>query len=182
MGLLRHTDWDMKQRFKKMVEQHRDRIFTFAYYNLGNREEAEDVTQEVLLRIWQNLEAINEATQHAWINKVSRNACIDAARRRRAYRTRVVATADGETVFGAASHEPSPEDRAVASSLRSRIQGALSELQEPYKSVVILREIQEMKYEEISASLELPLNTVKSYLHRGRRMLREQLSETNKHE
>ena len=80
-------------------------------------------------------------------------------------------------MFDGVSAEPSPEAVAEASELRTRIHDALADLQEPYRSIVIFREIQDMKYDEISESLELPLNTVKSYLHRGRRMLREKLSE-----
>ncbi len=167
----------MTKKFRSLVDQHRHRVYTFAYYTLGNREEAEDVTQEVLVRLWQNQGELADATLPAWISRVTRNACIDTIRRRRAYRSRVVASGDGEEMVDGISAEPSPEAAAEASELRARIHEALADLQEPYRSIVIFREIQDMKYDEISRSLELPLNTVKSYLHRGRRMLREKLSE-----
>ncbi len=172
----------MTKKFRSVADQHRHRVYTFAYYSLRNREEAEDVTQEVLVRMWKNWEELNEATLPAWINRVTRNACIDAVRRRRAYRSRVVASGDGEDLVEGISIEPGPDATAEASELRETIQGALATLQEPYRSIVILREIQDMKYEEISENLELPLNTVKSYLHRGRRMLREKLTGTLDHE
>jgi RNA polymerase sigma-70 factor (ECF subfamily) len=66
--------------------------------------------------------------------------------------------------------------------LRARIQSALAGLNEPYRSVVILREIQDLKYEEIAQAVDLPLNTVKSYIHRGRKMLREELREIVSHD
>ncbi len=62
------------------------------------------------------------------------------------------------------------------------MQAALGEIREPYRSIVVLREIEDLKYEEIAAALELPLNTIKVYLHRGRRMLRQRLREFVKHE
>jgi RNA polymerase sigma-70 factor (ECF subfamily) len=172
----------MTKKFRSLADQHRHRVYTFAYYSLGNREEAEDVTQEVLVRLWKNWEDLEEVTLPAWISRVTRNACIDAVRRRRAYRTRVVASGDGEDMVQGISIEPGPDATAEASELRETIQGALASLQEPYRSIVILREIQDLKYEEISENLELPLNTVKSYLHRGRRMLREKLSGALDHE
>jgi RNA polymerase sigma-70 factor, ECF subfamily len=161
--------------FKDLVERYRHSIYTFAYYNLHNNEEAEDVTQEVLLRMWRNWQDLNEYTEQAWIRRVTQNACIDATRRRRAYRTRVVAGGDADDGFEAVSAEPTPDAAAVASELRGHIEEALSRVQEPYRSIVIFREIQDLKYDEICAVLDLPLNTVKSYLHRGRRMLRDQL-------
>lgn len=174
--------WTMNKRFRTLVDQHRHRVYTFAYYSLGNREEAEDVTQEVLIRLWKHREGVKEQTLPAWLSRVTKNACIDAIRRRRAYGARVVASGEGEELIQGVSHEPSPEAAAETSELRAQIQEALSRLSEPYRSVVILREIQDMKYEQISESLELPLNTVKSYLHRGRKMLRDELQGTLSHE
>ena len=77
----------------------------------------------------------------------------------------------------AVSRELDPELSTEGSELRSQIQAAFAALKEPYRSIVIHREIQGMKYDQISDVLQLPLNTVKSYLHRARRMLREQLKE-----
>ena len=165
----------MTETFRKLVDQHRNRVYTFAFYSLGNREEAEDATQEVLLRLWKNLKDLDPNLVDAWVTRVSRNVCIDLFRRRRAYTARFVANAEGEEIVPAVSTEPSPEDVLESSELRVRITRALAGVREPYKSVVILREIQDMRYEEICDTLDLPLNTVKSYLHRARRMLREQL-------
>jgi RNA polymerase sigma factor (sigma-70 family) len=172
----------MKTHFGRIVDEHRDRVFTYAYYSLGNREEAEDVTQEVLLRLWRYWDQVEETHLRAWLNRVTRNACIDVARRRRAYTARVVSGACGGEVVDGVSSEPWPDARAEASDARALIRAALAKLDEPYRSVVILREVQDMKYDEIGKSLDLPLNTVKSYLHRGRRMLRERLSEMMTHD
>ncbi len=167
----------MTRRFEELVEKHRDWVYTFAFYRLGNREEAEDTTQEVLMRLWNNWATLREETIFAWLHRVTTNACIDTARKRKAYRTRVVAGMGVEELPQAVSRELDPERSTEGSELRSHIQAALATLKEPYRSIVIHREIQGMKYDQISDILQLPLNTVKSYLHRARRMLREQLKE-----
>jgi len=167
----------MNTRFRELVSKHKDWVFTFAVYNLGNREEAEDVTQEVLMRLWKNMESLKSETISAWIRRVTTNACIDTVRKRRAYRARIVASGEVEDFSQAVSHELDPSVSAEGSELRGHIRRALSALEEPYRSIVIQREIQGLKYNEISEALQLPLNTVKSYLHRARRMLRDELRE-----
>ncbi|MDH3215634.1 MAG: RNA polymerase sigma factor [Candidatus Krumholzibacteria bacterium] len=168
----------MAEKFRKVVDRYRNSVYTFAYYSLGNKEEAEDTTQEVLMRLWRNWQDLKTETMPAWIRRVTRNACIDMIRRRRAYSARVVASGETLAFDHAVSNEPDPDVSAENSELRDQIRRALTTLKEPYRSIVIFREIQDMRYEQISESLDLPLNTVKSYLHRGRRMLREQLRET----
>jgi RNA polymerase sigma-70 factor (ECF subfamily) len=73
------------------------------------------------------------------------------------------------------SEDANPESALVLSEAGRQVKRALDELAEPYKTVVVLREIQGMTYEKVSQALEMPLNTVKVYLHRGRRKLREAL-------
>ena len=165
----------MMRRFRKLCEEHRDRIFTFARYYLGNREDAEDATQEVLLRLWDNWREVEAGRLPGWITRVTRNACLDALRRRKSYRS-VVSGEDGtEVVERTSGGDPGPEVAVEAKEFRERLERALETLPEAYRSVVVLREIQGMKYDEIGAALGLPLNTVKVYLHRGRRALREEL-------
>ena len=163
------------RRFRKICERHRDRISTFACYYLGNREDAEDVTQEVLLRLWDHWRSIKPEGLPAWITRVTRNACLDALRRRHSYRTVVSAYPDEQILATAADTAPDPADQLEASDFQRQLEDALQHLPEAHRAVVVLREIQGMKYEEIGDSLDLPLNTVKVYLHRGRQQLRQQL-------
>lgn len=167
----------MLRAFEETAARHRNRVFTFACYCLGNREEAEDVTQEVLIRLWKNLDSLEEPRIVPWLIHVTRNACIDTMRRRRTYRALVAEDPEGEAMLRAPSRTPGPSAAAEASEFRSHVEQALHGLAEPYRTVVILREIQDLKYEEISVALGLPLNTVKVYLHRGRRKLRDRLRE-----
>lgn len=165
----------MSTRFEEIVRRHKNWVYTFAYYSLGTKEEAEDATQEVMMRLWNHVDSLRDETLGAWLRQVTRNACVDLARRRRSYAARVVASGEIEGLSQARSHEPDPATVAERAELRSHIESALASIREPYRSVIILREIQDLSYDDIAETLQIPLNTVKSYLHRGRRMLRDQL-------
>jgi RNA polymerase sigma-70 factor (ECF subfamily) len=162
--------------FKRIVNQQRHRVYTYASYMLCNQEEAEDATQEVLVRLWRHWGELDEKTVAAWLIRVARNACIDRLRSRRARNLRVAAGGGDGTIEGV-SMAPAPDEIVEARELRDQIQLALTRIDEPYRSLIIMREIQDMTYNEISESMDLPLNTVKSYIHRGRRALRDALKE-----
>jgi RNA polymerase sigma-70 factor (ECF subfamily) len=166
--------------FEAAVTRHQRTVFTFAAYHLGDRAEAEDVTQEVLLRLWRNPRVLGSSQLRAWLLKVTRNACTDLLRRRTS-RARIVLRHPGESPPEAPDSAPGPEDRASAEQLGRRLRSALDSLREPHRSIVVLREIQGLSYREIAAALELPLTTVKVTLHRARRRLREQLREEYDH-
>ncbi|MCP4655869.1 MAG: RNA polymerase sigma factor [bacterium] len=163
--------------FQDLVSRHRDRIFTFAFYSLKNREDAEDVTQEVLIRLWKHRHRLADDYLTAWILRVTRNACCDVVRRRRVRQGRIEEHAHQPEIDSMPSHDPDPHSHAEAADFRRRLRAALSTLPEPHRSIVVLREIQGLKYDEIAATVGKPLNTIKVYLHRGRKLLREQLRE-----
>ena len=158
-------------RFRRLCQEHRDRIYTFAFYYMGNREDAEDITQEVLFRLWHHGLRMDDNGVAAWLTRVARNACLDALRQRSRYRS-VVSAQDPEPVL-----QLIPAVETVDVDLRRQLEAALTRLESPLREIVILREIQGLSYREISQSLKLPLNTVKVYLHRGRRRLRALLQE-----
>jgi RNA polymerase sigma-70 factor (ECF subfamily) len=172
----------MLRAFEKTVDRHRDRIYTFACYWLGDRDEAEDVTQEVFVRLWKHWDSLEEPRRLPWLLHVTRNACIDALRRRKTYRALVASDPEGETMTRVASPGPGPGAAVETAEFGERLQRALGDLAEPYRSIVILREVQDYRYEEIAATLRMPLNTVKVYLHRGRRKLRDRLREFASHD
>jgi RNA polymerase sigma factor (sigma-70 family) len=167
----------MQQAFEQMPGRHRDRIFTYAWYCLGDRDDAEDVTQEVLVRLWRHWAVLDEPKVVPWLIHVTRNLCIDTMRRRKTHRGLIKDDPEGLVMNQVASAAPSPGAQTATAELAARVEQALRDVPEPYRSIVILREIQDFKYEEIAAALEVPLNTVKVYLHRGRRKLRDRLQE-----
>jgi RNA polymerase sigma-70 factor (ECF subfamily) len=169
----------MLTAFDDTARAYRRRVYSFARYLLSSREEAEDVTQEVLLRLWRHQDGVEEERLGSWLLRVTRNACYDLLRRRRSEATQGAASLDDETARELASAEPDPQSRAETADFRRRLLGALGELGEPYKSIIILREVQGSTHREIGEALGIPEVTVRVHLHRGRKKLREQLREAN---
>jgi RNA polymerase sigma-70 factor (ECF subfamily) len=172
----------MLTAFEDTAQRYQRRVYSFARYLLSSREEAEDVTQEVLLRLWRHSQGVDEERLGSWLLRVTRNACYDLLRKRRsetaAGRTR---TFDDEVVREVASAEPGPQEHAEGADFRRRLLVALAEIGEPYKSVIILREVQGLPHREIGEALGIPEATVRVHLHRGRRRLRERLNEDVHH-
>lgn len=132
--------------FECQVDTHEDRVYRIARSYLKDTPTAQDVTQEVLVKLWKHQEELDEDGLMAWLTCVTRNACIDKLRARQRRRKAVRVDADG-----------------------------LDRVDDPYREVVALREVQGLKYKEIAETLDMPLNTVKVYLHRGRKKLQAQL-------
>ena len=168
-----------RSEFDAAVARHGSRVLTLAVYLLGSRQEAEDVAQEVLIRLWTRGDEVDPSRIRAWLVRVTRNACIDRIRRVRieAVRNRSPEVNEAEPI----EPSPGPETLARASQLGSRIRHALDELSEPHRSVVILREIQGLSYQEIADALEMTVGNVRVTLHRGRRRLRHELREVQNH-
>ena len=150
-------------------------MYGFAYNYLNSSEGAADVTQDVFVRLWNHRDTIDEDRLVGWLLRVTRNACVDAIRRRKAYVKRVETST--EMLMDKADRAPLPDAQTESALFHEHLRQALETLDEPQKSIVVLREIQEYKYEEISEALDLPLNTVKVYLHRARKALRKELNE-----
>ena len=168
----------MLTAFEDTAQRYRSRVYSFARYLLSNREEAEDVTQEVLLRLWRHQQGGEEERLGAWLLRVTRNACYDLLRKRRSDGTLAASSSlDDDEAREIASAEPDPQALAEGADFRRRLMAALSDLGEPYKSIVILREVQGLPHREIGEALGIPEVTVRVHLHRGRRKLRERLRE-----
>ncbi|MCI0452978.1 MAG: sigma-70 family RNA polymerase sigma factor [Candidatus Latescibacteria bacterium] len=164
----------MSREFRRLADEHGGRIYTLALYLLGRREDAEDVTQEVLVRLWRYRDRIDPARTRAWVAQVTRNLVIDVSRQKR---MRAAVFADGadmeETV--AASVDASPDRAVMNGELRTALEAAIARLDEPYRSILVMREIQDYSYQEIASVTSMPLGTVKVYLHRARRRVRDVL-------
>ena len=166
--------------FEQQVHQYQDRVYGFACSFLKDDATAQDVTQDVFIKFWEHHDDIDSDRALAWLMRVTRNACIDVFRKRKTRRRSV--TVNSENLDRAESVQPSPHADAEASDVEAHIHDALDRINEPYRSVVMLREIQNLKYKEIAQALDMPLNTVKVYIHRGRKKLRKQLAEVFEHE
>jgi len=140
---------------------------------LGNKAVAADMTQDVFIKLWEHKTRMDSERVLGWLLTVARNKCIDAIRKRNV--RRAVTESEDFSLDSISSDGIAPDRLASNEIFKVRLKKALDGLGEPHKSIVILREVQDYKYEEISEVLNLPLNTVKVYLHRARKALRVEL-------
>jgi len=168
----------MKQaKFKKFVSQYKNQIYTQAYYFTKCAEDAKDITQEVLIKLWHHLDTISDKSVKNWLLLVTKNQCIDHSRKKRAF-TETALVSDGddwEFQFDGVGDSLNPEQDLINLDHKDRIMAAIQQLPEKIKNVIIMREIQHQKYEDIASAMEIPINSVKVYLHRGRKLLFEYL-------
>lgn len=172
----------MSREFRRLAQEHGGRIYTFALHSLRSREDAEDVTQEVLIRLWRHRENIDPERVRAWVMRVARNIVIDVSRRGRIRASLFADGTDATAAEATVAAVSFPADHAERGELRRTLETAVAGLQEPQRSIVIMREIQGLSYREIADALEMPLGTVKVYLHRARRNLREQVTRVMGHD
>ncbi|MDJ0654174.1 MAG: sigma-70 family RNA polymerase sigma factor [Xanthomonadales bacterium] len=161
----------MSLRFRRAIRQHQNRLFSLACNMLGSSAEAEDVVQDVLIKLWEHLPDLSADHVRPWLLRVTRNACVDLLRRRR-YQQAFVAEAVNS---GPRAVETTPMMELSNSELGSRLKQAIQDLDEPFRSLVILRELEDCSYKEIAEVLELSDQQVRVYLHRARRKLRHAL-------
>lgn len=164
-----------------MAGEYAGAVFTYARYSLRHTEDAEDVTQEVLVRLWTHRDSIEPERMRAWVMQVARRLVIDVARRRRARAGVFAAAVPGDARVESVP-APAPACEAERGELREVLERAIAGLDEPYRSIVIMREIQGLSYEEIAEGMNMPLGTIKVYLHRARRRLRDAVREGVEHD
>lgn len=154
-----------------LIDRHGRRLFNLALQFSGGREEAEDLTQEIFIRLYQNLRTYRgEVPLMGWALRLSRNLCIDHYRRTRQERKwRRVTEVVLEQLPASGDFEADLQRRQHLEAVYE----ALSEIQEGYAEAVLLCDLQGLSLEEASAYLDIPLGTLKSRLHRGRQHLTE---------
>ena len=157
----------MLTQYQQAINQYRQRVFSFAYYSLRTREDAEDITQDVFIRLWQHWRKIDHERMGAWLMRVAHNSVIDHVRRHKNEQQRVDMP---ESLENAVTVEDSELE---SQQFRQQLEAAISSLQDPYRSIVIMRDVQGLSYQEIEQTLDLSQSQVKVYLHRGRRKLRD---------
>lgn len=168
-----------RSAFGQLVDLYKDKIFHLAYRMTGSRQEAEDIVQETFMRVYANLDKYDSRWKFStWIFRIGNNLCIDRLRKRRPTWSLDAENPDADGVDGYAmlpTNDASPEDRMVLSEMQKNIRDAIAQLPDKYRSVVVLRYLQDLSLNEIADILELPVSTVKTRLHRGRESLRRKL-------
>ncbi|WHY00936.1 RNA polymerase sigma factor SigW [Neobacillus sp. DY30] len=165
--------------FAEIVEIYSNSIFQLGYRMLGNRQEAEDIAQEAFIRAYVNIKSFNQDLKFStWLFRIATNLCIDRIRKKKPdyYLDAEVSGTDGLTMYSQlASDSPLPENELESLELQESVQKEILKLPEKYRSVIVLKYIEELSLNEISEILDLPLGTVKTRIHRGREALRQQL-------
>lgn len=163
-------------RYKIILQQVKNKVYCYSYYILRNRMDAEDVTQEVLLILWQNIENINLNALKTWVMKTTYNKCIDFLRKRNlVFKREQEITEEHEEFLNDSGDATQPDLMLEKKLLQNKMQEALGKLTEVQKHVLVLYEIQGLKYKEISKVLEIPINTIKVYILRARQNLLKEL-------
>ena len=149
---------------------------------LKNKLDADDVTQEVFIRIWNNIDKFDAQAAKSWIMKTTHNLCLDYLRRRKLSTVReYIIDEESEEKIQNNDRYSDPEMETRREILKEKIHEAIERLPENFKSIFVMYELQGLKYKEISEILNLPLNSVRVYLLRARKKLQEDLREF-KHE
>jgi RNA polymerase sigma factor (sigma-70 family) len=152
-----------------LVRQHSARVYRLAYRLTGNQHDAEDLTQEVFVRVFRSLASYTPGTFEGWLHRITTNLFLDMARRRQRIRFEGL----GDQAMGLLrDDEPTPAQAFDARHLDTDVQQALEALAPEYRAAVVLCDIEGLSYEEIAATLGVKLGTVRSRIHRGRAQLR----------
>jgi len=165
------AQWNLPT-WEDIVRTHSARVYRLAYRLTGNPHDAEDLTQEVFVRVFRSLSSYTPGTFEGWLHRITTNLFLDSARRRQ--RIRFEGLAD-EMAHRLAGSEPTPAQAFDDSHLDDDVQAALKALPPEYRAAVVLCDIEGFSYEEIAATLGVKLGTVRSRIHRGRAQLRSAL-------
>ena len=158
--------------YRLQVSRNQHGLYAMAHQLLGNQLEAEDVVQDTFIKLWEQKES-GKKVEKAWLYKVARNQCLDIIRRRKHALEYQMMQA-----VGADFHQEAADFSALNDELSSEIQEAIGQLEEPYQSLVVLREINGLNYQALANVLDLSLSQTKVYLHRARKQLKEILEQS----
>ena len=159
--------------WERIVEEHSDRVYRLALRLTGNRHDAEDLTQEVFVRVFRSLHTYSPGTFEGWLHRITTNLFLDQARRKQRIR---FDTLSDERAARIASGSPAPETEYAERTFDDDVEAALGALPPDFRAAVVLCDIEGLSYEEIAEILGAKLGTVRSRIHRGRALLRSALA------
>ena len=152
--------------WEEVARDHGRFLYNVAFRLAGNDVDAQDLVQEALIRVRKGLESYEPGSLEGWLARIVTNVFLDEVRRRRRRPTEAYPS-DPDLVL-----PPTPGADEVTETLSDDIQAALARLPEDFRVAVVLCDVADLSYEQISESLGVPVGTVRSRLHRGRRLLR----------
>ncbi|MCL6602506.1 MAG: sigma-70 family RNA polymerase sigma factor [Paenibacillus sp.] len=173
-GLIRAAQAGDRDALITLLREIEGHVYKTAFYILHNEQDALDASQEALIRVYTKIGSYEEKAQFkTWVGRIVTNICIDKFRRAKP----TVSMDEHEMVF---KDKHDVEREVMSGYLAQDIQAAIDQLPDHHRTVIVLRYIQDLSYNEIADCLDLPLNTVKSYLFRARQQLQNRLQEYQK--
>ena len=186
--LIRRLKERDEKAFREIVRRYSDQVYNMTYRMLGNREEAEDVAQEVFIIVFKSIDSFRgESKFSTWLYRITANTCKNRikylARRYDRSKSEYDESIDSNQAAGALTAPSAPRrpDAALQGlELEQKLQTAIDSLDQDHRLLVVLRDIQELSYDEICEITGVPEGTVKSRLHRARAALRKKMQTYNK--
>jgi len=175
------------EAFDRFVESFRTRIYQYSLLMCGHREDAEEVAQDTLLKVFENFDQLREPERvRSWVFRIAKNACL-MKRRKSVFAPVQELSLDefipardsrgGERKIEIADWSALPDAKLLQSELREVLEEAIGELPEIYRSVILLRDVEELTTEETAQVLEVSADVVKTRLHRARLAIRQKLDQ-----
>lgn len=162
--------------FGTLVASYEKFIFNVACKMFSNSEDASDIAQEALIKAYKNIDKFDfNSSFSTWLYRITVNACIDEMRRRKGRESISIDAEDEESGLAVQIEDTSlgAEERVIQNETVSEVRAAIDKLSEEHKAVIILRDLQDMTYEQIAQTLDLSIGTVKSRLARARKSLKD---------
>lgn len=192
LDLIHSTDHDLvtfarsgsEKAYRELLDRYQRPVFSLIYRMVRDRELAEDLAQETFVKVFNHLDSYNPKYKFSsWIFKIASNLSIDTLRKKELKTvsldgSRNARTADEveSTRISVASSDENPEELLEAKQLGEEIEEAIAQLRPEYRTAILLRHVEGRPYEEIAEIMEVPLGTVKTYIHRARGELRDLLA------
>ena len=157
-----------------LIVQYQHWVYNIAYGLLGHREDAQDTTQDVFLSVWQNIHKFQFRSRFStWLYKIVKNKCLNVIDQKKRRKTDPMEIDD--TQPWVPLDTVTPEQEVLRAEQTEILHAALGKLKESYRTILVLRELRELSYEEIAEILNCTLGRVKSRLHEARKALRQEL-------
>jgi RNA polymerase sigma-70 factor, ECF subfamily len=173
------------EAFDRFVEHFRAKIFQYSWLMCGHREDAEEVSQETLLRVFENFKQLRQPERvRAWVLRIAKNFCLMKRRRSQFAPTQELSLDEympaldrdgGHVKLQIADWSSLPEDRMLRAELRRILDQAIARLPDTYRSVILLRDVEDLSTEETAQVLDLSVDVIKTRLHRARLAIRQEV-------
>ena len=169
------------EAFTLLVKAYQNKVYSLAYYVTKNHHDAEDVAQEVFLKIWRSLPSYRSDAPDAWVMKIAKNTCLDFIKQKKRVEP-LEYEVDGETAerpIPDTDVQSNPPDAAVQAEQRQQIAKAILQLSDEHREILTLRYMDGLSYEQLCDVLDVGMGTVKSRLARAKKSLQNILKSGN---